>query len=73
MKANKPLIIGLVALLGLSASAIAISSPSNEVDTVYYASATSLVPVGELHVYCTGKHTSWGEQTPYYTIEYTPC
>ena len=73
MMLNRTLIAGLVALAALSASAIVVGAPSNDIDTVYYSDAAKTNMVGESELFCTGKHDRWGRTTPYYTVHKFPC
>lgn len=70
---NKTLILGLVALSALTASAITISAPSYDIDTVYFSDAAKTQMIGEHELYCTGRHDSWGRTSQYYTISKFPC
>ncbi|HET6432651.1 DUF6289 family protein [Dyella sp.] len=73
MKLNKTLITGLAGFAALTASAIAVSAPSNYIDTIYYSDASHTNMVGESVLYCTGRHRQTGQVTAYYTIESEPC
>ncbi|MCP1374680.1 DUF6289 family protein [Dyella lutea] len=73
MMLNKTLILGLIALSALTGSAIAVSAPSYDIDTVYFSDAAKTNMVGESELYCTGKHDHWGQTTQYYTVEKFAC
>lgn len=73
MMLNRTLILGLVALSALTASAIVVSAPSYDVDTVYFSDASKTTMVGEYELFCTGRHEKWGITTQYYTVDKFPC
>lgn len=73
MKADKSLVLGIVALAILTASGIALSGPAYEVETVYYSDASKTTIIGESDILCSGKSTSWGETSQYTRVDSSPC
>lgn len=74
MKLNRALLMGLVAISALTASALALCHPANMVDTTYYSDAAMTTPVGEYVLTCTGWHGMvWGETSGYHSSTTIPC
>lgn len=73
MKLNRTLIAGLIALSALTASAISLAAPTNEIETVYFSDASHTTVVGETDLYCTGRHRSWGTTSIYKETTSYPC
>jgi len=73
MKLNRTLIAGLIALAALTASAISLAGPSNEIETTYFSDSSHHTIIGETHLYCTGRHTSWGTTSIYKETTTYPC